>query len=137
MALTARKLNRTAYAKLLSDSVPQVIATGAENERMIAALEKLDFAKHKLSPEQEQLSHLMTLLIEDFENRQYPIKRVAPLALLKHLMEEHGLKQKDLLDVFGTESVVSEVLRSKREFSKEHIRRLAKRFHLSPELFFQ
>jgi len=51
-------------------------------------------------------------------------------------MDQHDLKQKDLLDVFGTESAISQVLGGKREFSREHIRRLAKRFDVSPELFF-
>jgi HTH-type transcriptional regulator / antitoxin HigA len=41
-----------------------------------------------------------------------------------------------LVKVFGTASVVSEVLSGKRELSKEHIRRLSRRFHVSPELFF-
>ena len=44
--------------------------------------------------------------------------------------------QVDLLDVFGTPSVVSEVLQGKRELSKTHIARLSARFHLSPALFF-
>jgi len=56
--------------------------------------------------------------------------------MLQFLMDQHGLKQKDLIDVFGTPSIVSEVLNSKRELSKEHIRRLSARFKVSPELFF-
>jgi HTH-type transcriptional regulator/antitoxin HigA len=56
--------------------------------------------------------------------------------MLRFLMEQHGLKQKDLVDIFSTPSIVSEVLNGKRELSKEHIRRLSARFHLSPELFF-
>ena len=51
-------------------------------------------------------------------------------------MDQHDLKQKDLVDVFGTPSIVSEVLCGKRELTKEHIRRLSYRFHVSPELFF-
>ncbi len=51
-------------------------------------------------------------------------------------MEANNLRQKDLLDVFGSEGVVSEVRRGKREFSKGHIRRLSQRFHVSPALFF-
>jgi len=51
-------------------------------------------------------------------------------------MDQHGLKQKDLVGAFGTPSVVSEVLSGKREMNKEHIRRLSERFHVSPEIFF-
>lgn len=38
--------------------------------------------------------------------------------------------------VFETPSIVSEVLSGKRDFNKEHITRLSKRFRVSPELFF-
>jgi len=51
-------------------------------------------------------------------------------------MDQHGLLQKDLTDIFATPSIVSEVLSGKRELNKDHIRRLAERFRVSPELFF-
>jgi HTH-type transcriptional regulator/antitoxin HigA len=38
--------------------------------------------------------------------------------------------------VFGTPSIVSEVLNGKRKLNKDHIKRLSRRFHISPELFF-
>jgi len=51
-------------------------------------------------------------------------------------MDQHGLLQKDLADVFGTPSIVSEVLSGKREINQDHIKRLSRRLHVSPELFF-
>ncbi len=51
-------------------------------------------------------------------------------------MDQHHLRQKDLLDVFGTPSVASEVLSGKRDLSKEHIRRLSERFSVPVDLFF-
>jgi len=50
-------------------------------------------------------------------------------------MRASGLKQKDLVDIFGTPSIVSEVLKGKRNLTVEHIRRLSERFHVTPELF--
>lgn len=78
----------------------------------------------------------MTLLIEDFEDRHYQLPRAKPLEVLQFLIDQHGLLQKDLADVFGTPSIVSEVLSGKRELNKDHIKRLSRRFHVSPELFF-
>jgi HTH-type transcriptional regulator/antitoxin HigA len=52
-------------------------------------------------------------------------------------MSANNLKQKDLLYVFGTPSIVSEVLHGKRQLTTEHIRRLSRRFHVSPEVFIQ
>jgi HTH-type transcriptional regulator/antitoxin HigA len=86
-------------------------------------------------------------LIEDFEDRHYWLPRTKPLEVLQFLIDQHGLLQKDLADVFGTPSIVSEVLSGKsafctpdasaeRELNKDHIKRLSRRFHVSPELFF-
>ncbi len=47
-----------------------------------------------------------------------------------------GPRQADLIDVFGAESTVSEVLSGKRDLAKSHIQKLSRRFHVSPELFF-
>ncbi len=79
---------------------------------------------------------MLTVLIEDFEEKNYALPKASPLAVLTFLMDQHGLKQRDLSDVFGTRSVTSEILSGKRELNKEHIRRLSERFNVSPELFF-
>jgi HTH-type transcriptional regulator/antitoxin HigA len=55
---------------------------------------------------------------------------------VKVLLFERGLRQKDLVPIFGTESIVSEVLAGKRELQAKHIARLAEFFHVSPSAFF-
>jgi HTH-type transcriptional regulator / antitoxin HigA len=82
------------------------------------------------------LAELLTLLIEDFEEKQYHLSRARPVEVLHFLMERDALKQKDLVKVFGTPSIVSEVLSGKRDLNKDHIKRLSARFHVSPELCF-
>jgi HTH-type transcriptional regulator/antitoxin HigA len=89
-----------------------------------------------MTPAEKERTELLTLLIEDFEEKQYSLPRAKPLEVLQFLMDQHGLKQKDLVDVFGTPSIVSEVLNGKRELNKDHIKRLSERFHVSPEVFF-
>jgi HTH-type transcriptional regulator/antitoxin HigA len=124
------------YAHLLESALPHVIHTEAENERCTDVLESLLHQK-KRSTEEQRLTELLTLLIEDFEEREYPMPRKAgPIDIVRHLMDANGLRQTDLLDVFGTASVISEVLKGKRELSKTHIVKLSERFHLSPALFF-
>lgn len=51
-------------------------------------------------------------------------------------MEANDLRQKDLASIFGSESVVSEVLHGKRGLNKSHIEKLSKRFGVSPAAFF-
>jgi HTH-type transcriptional regulator/antitoxin HigA len=124
------------YAALLRSTLPAVIRNEAENEKYIAVLESLDSKGNHMSAAERRLAELLTLLIEDFEEKHYPLEPAGPADVLRELMEDNSLKQKDLLDVFGTPSIVSEVLRGKRNLTTEHIRRLSRRFHISPEVFF-
>ena len=124
------------YGALLRKFPPKVIRTEKENDAYTEALYDLDRRSKILTPAEKELAELLTLLIEDFEEKRYRLPRAAPLDVLRFLMEEHGLKQKDLLDVFGAASIISEVLAGKRDLNKEQIKRLCKRFGVSPELFF-
>ena len=129
-------LASTEYAVLLQKMAPKVMRTEQENEAYTEILYELDRRSKNLTAAEKELAELLTLLIENFEETRYRLPRAKPLEVLRFLMEQHQLKQKDLVKVFGTASVVSEVLSGKRELSKEHIRRLSRRFHVSPELFF-
>lgn len=125
-----------AYSKLLARVGPKVIRTEQENEHFLEMLSQLDTRGTRLSKEEKELVELLTLLIEDFEERHYALPKAPPLEVLQFLMEQHNLRQADLLDVFKTRSIASEVMSGKRELTKEHIRLLSQRFHVSPEVFF-
>src|SRR5580658_8032911 len=112
------------YATVLRKYPPKVIRTEAENEYYTSVLEELDERFESLSAAEKEFADLLTLLIEDFESKHYELPKASPLDVLRFLMDQHNLKQKDLLDVFGNASVTSEVLSGKRELSKEHIRKL-------------
>ncbi len=60
------------------------------------------------------------LLTEDFEDRHYHLPRAKPLEVLHFLMDQHGLLQKDLADVFVTPSIVTQVHSGKRDFCAPH-----------------
>jgi len=126
---------RSQYAALLSSTLPAVIRSEAENARYIAMLEELDSKGNRMTAAERRMADLLTLLIEDFEEKHYALKASSPVDVLNELMLENGLKQKDMLDVFGTPSIVSEVLHGKRRLTTEHIRRLSRRFQVSPEVF--
>lgn len=123
------------YGKLLSEAKPEVIRSEEQNQAYIRRLEDLTSRK-KVTPAEEKLIALLTLLVEEYEAKEYPLPQAGPLDIIRHLMEANGLRQKDLADVFGTESIVSDVLNGKRDLAKEHIRRLSTRFHVSPAVFF-
>ena len=123
------------YAGLLSRTLPHVIHTEEENAYYTAALESL-LSRSGRTAEESRLAELLTLLIEDFEDKNYALPPASPLEIVRHLMESNGLRQMDLVDVFGSPSIASEVLSGKRDLAKGHIERLSHRFNVSPELFF-
>jgi len=125
----------TDYGALLSEVKPEVIHEEGQNGTFVARLEELT-SKQVVSPAEEKLIELLTVLIENFEAQHYPVQGSGPLDVIRHLMEENHLRQKDLVDVFGTESIVSDVLNGKRDLAKDHIRKLSERFGVSPALFF-
>ena len=135
MSRVVRKINPSRYKRLLSQTMPVVIESEEENERMLAVVEKLMAKGENLSPEEEKLLKLFARLIEDFEQRYYHPSEAAPLEVLQHLMEARGVKQSHLWEVFGSKGIASEVLSGKRGISKTQARSLANYFHVPADLF--
>jgi HTH-type transcriptional regulator/antitoxin HigA len=77
----------------------------------------------------------LTDLVETYERAHVAIPPTAGVEALRYLMEENGLAQTDLVPLFGTPSVVSEVLAGKRRLALTHIRRLAAHFGLPADVF--
>ncbi len=135
MSRAARKIDPARYKRLLSQTMPVVIESEEENERMLAIVEKLMDKGEDLSPEEEKLLKLFARLIEDFEQRYYHPREATPLQVLQHLMEAREVKQTHLWEVFGSKGIASEVLNGKRGISKTQARALANYFHVSADLF--
>ena len=132
--MTAPAVAAVTYKKLVAKTLPKIVHTEEQNEQYIKVL--FDLTTRKMTKEESEFADLLTLLIEDFEEKHYALPKASPTETIRFLMDQNGLKQKDLIDVFGTPSIVSEVLSGKRELNKDHITRLSERFHVSPELFF-
>ena len=128
-------INPETYGKLLTQYLPKVITNEIENERAIDIAEALS-NKHDLTPEEEQVLDLLVTLIENFESQKYTFdNNSTPLSRLIFLVEANNLKQVDLLDIFGSKGITSEVFNGKRQISKTHAVKLGKRFNVEPALF--
>jgi HTH-type transcriptional regulator/antitoxin HigA len=127
-------LDEKTYGQLLGRTLPHVIHTDEECQRLTNELMRLD-EREDLSPEEKELAELLTVLIVEYEERRYPIRRASPQQTLQHLMEARNLTQKDLWKVFGSKGITSEVFHGKRSISKTQARKLAEFFHVSTELF--
>ena len=110
------------------------VPTVAEHSRLTGLLLQLD-EREDLSPEEEALGEVLTLLIEDYEEKYHPLPRVSPNEALRALMEERGLKHKDIWPVLGNKGAATEVLSGRRSISKAQAKRLAEFFRVPVELF--
>ncbi len=124
------------YASLLVGYLPGVIDTEEENDKAVEFAGALMRKGASRSPEETRLLDLLVTLIEDFEEKAYPMgESVKPADIVRSLMEEHKLKQTDMVEIFGSQGVVSQVLNGKRSISKAQARRLSERFRLPLDIF--
>jgi HTH-type transcriptional regulator / antitoxin HigA len=134
MSTLTAQLDEKTYGQLLRRTLPHVIHTDEECERLTNELLRLD-ELDDLTPEQKGLAELLIVLIDEYEGRRYPIRKAKPQQTLQHLMEARSLTQKDLWKIFGSKGIASEVFHGKRSISKAQAKKLAEFFHVGVELF--
>jgi HTH-type transcriptional regulator/antitoxin HigA len=100
-----------------------------------AALKRLEeiFDAKLGTPESDELE-ILGLMVDDYENKHYPIEAPDPIEAIKIRMEEMHLRQVDLISEIGGKSRVSEILNRKRRLTVDMIRKLAIRLNLSSNL---
>jgi HTH-type transcriptional regulator / antitoxin HigA len=119
----------------LEVSSPTPITSERQHEQYLSVLDKLA-SKDNPTSEEEKYAEVLMTLIEAYEEGHHAIPDASPVEVLRMLMDANGLRQKDLVSIFGSESIVSEVLHKKRDLNKTHIEKLSKRFHISRAAFF-
>jgi len=136
MGLTATAdIDQEKYGKLLAKTLPKIIETDEEFDRMAALLEELTIPERELTPEEDALANLIEKLVVDYDDRYYAIPDAKPHEMVKFLMEQRDLKQADLVSVLGSRAQVSDLVNGKRGISKAQARKLAEFFGVSVELF--
>lgn len=106
-----------------------------EYEQAVKRLNNLldEIGANERHPLYELLDTLGTL-IHAYEEKHHTVPESSGAEMLRFLMDEHGLTQSDLSEV-GSQGVVSEILKGKRELNVRQIRALARRFRVSPAVF--
>lgn len=102
------------------------------------ALERLEqiFDAKKDTEEGDELE-ILSILIDRYENENFPIGMPDPIEAIKFRMEQMGMKQKDLAEVVGFKSRVSEILSKKRKLTLDMIRKLHATLHIPTEVLVQ
>ncbi|WP_310588174.1 transcriptional regulator [Lacihabitans sp. LS3-19] len=90
----------------------EIITTIKTEEQYRAALKRIDslIDAEPKTPEFDLLE-VLSILVDDYENKHYAIEPLDPIEAIKYEMEEKGLKQKDLIQYFGSKEMVSQVLK--------------------------
>jgi HTH-type transcriptional regulator/antitoxin HigA len=127
--ITRTLRNPDAFAPLLA------IRTEREYDKAVKQLNEL-VDKVGDNPRDPRYRFIETLgvLIEAYDVEHHALPDASPIDTLKYLIDEHDLTQSDLPEI-GSQGVVSEVLRGKRQLNVRQIEKLAARFHLSPAAF--
>jgi len=123
------------YIELLKAFPPRPITSESEvmaTQKVIDTL--LD--KGNLNSDERDYLNVLGTLVHEYEETQELIPDIHGVELLKALLVKFGLRQKDLVPIFKTESIVSAVLAGQRQFTTNHIKKLSEFFNVSPAAFF-
>lgn len=125
-----------AYLELVANFPPRSIKS---ESGYLAVQEVMDniLDKEELSEDEQDYLDILGLLVDDYEKQQQiNVPDIHGVELLEALIKERSLRQKDLVPIFKTESIVSAILNGHRKLTVEHIQGLAEYFHTSPSAFF-
>lgn len=134
-SLSPTEFDRAKYAQLLAEVLPKPITNEVENEHYLAVIAQL--MDKECSMEESLLLGLLITMVEEFEDKHYQMTNVNGLVVLKSLMADHGMEQKDLATLLGSASRASEILAGKRPISKGQAKILGDRFGLDYGVFLE
>jgi HTH-type transcriptional regulator/antitoxin HigA len=125
------------YAQLIAAYPPRPITN---DEQYWATQDRIDelLEKGLLTPDEKDYLAVLGMMVERYEDLHEPEITLRGVDLIRALMEEQELKQRDLVKpIFGTDSIASAVLNEKRRLTVAHIDKLAAYFNLPHALFFE
>lgn len=123
------------YLNLVTKYPPRPITSEQELAKAQQVIDSL-LDRDNLSQDESDYLNVLGTLVYEYEDNQELVPDIYGVELLKVLLSEFDLKQKDLVPIFKTESIASEILNGKRQLTMRHIQELAKFFSVSPAVFF-
>jgi HTH-type transcriptional regulator/antitoxin HigA len=131
---TATSFDVEEYQSLLREYLPHPIHSEADLDIAEHAVTSL-LAKPTRSAAEDEILELLSELIETWEDDHEGVPDVHGVELVKLLLVDRDEPQRVLIPVFGTESIVSEVLSGRRQLQTKHILALGDFFGISPAAF--
>ena len=121
-------------AAMIHAGAPHVIHTDEELAEYTRALFELT-AKPEPGADEVEAIELLSLLIERYEAERYAVPSASPVEVLRFLMDQNGLQQKDLMPQMGSVAAISLILSGKRNLTLRHMAALSKRFKVPLSVF--
>ena len=122
------------YLELLINYPPRPIKTKEQCREVQAQIDRLLDSK-TINLEQQEYLNLLGTLVREYEDKHIVMPDLSGVELLKVLMDELDLQPEDLTSIFGTGSILTDVLNGDCRLTIEHIEQLADRFNVSPSIF--
>jgi HTH-type transcriptional regulator / antitoxin HigA len=123
------------YRSLVESFPPRPIRDESQLSQTWSRIEELLTKPRRSSAEDDYLS-LLSDIVEHWETEHVQLPNLHGVELVRELLDDNQLTQRALVEIFGTDSIVSEVLSGKRELQRKHIEGLAGFFNVSPAAFF-
>src|SRR5690554_6536212 len=111
------------------------IRNEADYQKALARLEVI-FDAQRGTEEADELE-ILAMVIDNYENENFPIDMPDPIAAINFRMEQMGLQQKDLVKMIGFKSRVSEIMNKKRKLTLEMIRNLNTELNIPTDILIQ
>lgn len=118
---------------MLAQGAFHVIHSDSELARYTSQLMRLTSIEDPSDAEIDAIE-LLSVLIEKYENEHYPIPAATPAEVVRFILDQNNLKQRDLVPIFGSEAQVSMFLSGKRALTVNQIQALSRRFGISADV---
>ncbi len=115
--------------------VNKIIKNEVEYEAALSRVEEIMDAVPN-TPEGEELE-LLALLIENYEENNFPLPNPDPIDVIQYYIDQRGLKYKDLVGIIGDKTSVSKIINRERKLNLRMIKNLHEKMHIPYSLLLQ
>jgi HTH-type transcriptional regulator/antitoxin HigA len=123
------------YRSLCHRFPPRAITSKRQMVQTQAVIDSLIDKPGKLSKAERDYLNTLGALVYDYEERNVEVPAIYGVKLIRQLMQDRALRQKDLVPIFRTESIVSAVLNGRRQLTRRHIEESARFFAIPASAF--
>ena len=113
----------------------KLIKTKKDYSQALARLEQI-FGSKNGTKEGDELE-VLSMLIDNYESKVFPISDPDPIEAIKFRMEQMGYEQKDFAEIIGLKSRASEILNRKRKLTLEMIRKIHSAMNIPTDILIQ